>query len=266
MRVFVCCLLFVFNLQGGLPLLYWKAKSFENFGDYLSVKIVERMLEKKGYKLSLKVDSRKRRLLAVGSILALAKEGDVIWGTGMNAKRMARSNYNFNHLDVRALRGPKTRAFLKENFNIDAPEIYGDPALLLPRLFPEFKRSDHPSIKVLIIPHYADNKLFPKALFPNVAYTSDPWDEIVQRILEAEFVVSSSLHGVIVAEAFGIPSRYIRVSEGEPLFKYEDYYLGTGRESFTYATSLEEAVLLGGEPPFECDLDKLMDAFPYDYW
>jgi len=46
-------------------------------------------------------------------------------------------------------------------------------------------------------------------------------------------IVSSSLHGIIIAETFGIPTAWLRCSDkivgGE--FKYHDYYLGSGRKT-----------------------------------
>ena len=65
-------------------------------------------------------------------------------------------------------------------------------------------------------------------------------------ILDSSFVISSSLHGIIISEAYGIPARIIRPDDFfadkfwqyEPLFKYEDYYYGTGRSNFTYANNI----------------------------
>ena len=42
-------------------------------------------------------------------------------------------------------------------------------------------------------------------------------------------MVSSSLHGIVIAEAYGVPAVLV-ASSTEPVFKYEDYYAGTGRE------------------------------------
>ncbi len=70
---------------------------------------------------------------------------------------------------------------------------------------------------------------------------------------------------MIVAEAFGIPARLLITSDEnntETLFKYADYYYGTNRLHFRFATSIEEALQMGGEPLPECDLEKLLQAFP----
>lgn len=265
---FLC--FFALQLYGeGLPLFYWQDGRFTNFGDFLSVKLVERIVDgpikTRLYRKNRTLSDVK--LLAVGSIIAAACDGDVIWGSGVNGKSLDKTKYPFNDLDVRAVRGPLTRDFLITNFQIDCPEIYGDPALLLPYFFPEFKRKEQTKYDYLIIPHYSEQKLFPKELYgENVVYPTEPWDVVISKILESQFVISSSLHGIIVAEAFGIPAICLKVTMNEPLFKYRDYYAGTGRFEFRYATSLDEALKMGGEPPFICDLNKLYQAFPFEFW
>jgi len=254
------------NQLEGLPLRYWQKRNKENFGDYLSLKLVERLVGGKVAVANEQDSNGKPNLLAIGSILILARQGDVIWGTGMNGKRMDLQHYKFNNLDVRAVRGPMTRDFLIKNFNIECPEIYGDPALLVPYFFPELKKSENPKYSYIVIPHYSEEHLFPKDLYPHVVYPTEPWKDVIRKILNSSFVISSSLHGVIVAEAYGIPARYLRISENEPLYKYEDYYLGTNRSHFSYATSIEEALEMGGEAPCECDIEQLYYSFPFEYW
>lgn len=209
---------------------------------------------------------KEKKLLAIGSLLFFANDGDVLWGTGTNGKKPDKKDYKFTHLDVRAIRGPLTRAFLMNTFQIDCPEIYGDPGLLFPFLFPEFKKKENPAYDYIIIPHYSEEDQFLKDEWKNVVYTTEPWDQVVEKILDSRFVISSSLHGIIIAEAYGIPARLLKISHEEPMFKYQDYYLGTNRPRFQYATTVDEALEMGGEPPFECDLQKLYDAFPFDYW
>jgi pyruvyltransferase len=261
--IFVEALPFVQN--EGLPLYYWQQKDFVNFGDYLSVKIVERIIDGP-VTIYKKTKIPKKKIIALGSLLYFANTNDVLWGTGHNNKHPAKESYSFTNLDVRAVRGPLTRAFLQENFGIKCPEIYGDPALLFPYLFPEFKKQKEPSHSYVFIPHLYEKNQFPKILGSQIVHPTDPWNEVIERILDSQFVVSGSLHGIIIAEAFGIPARYVRLSEKEPLFKYEDYYISTGRPNFTYATTIQEALELGGEPPIIFDPIPLYEAFPFEYW
>ncbi len=251
--------------EEGLPLYYWKQQSFTNFGDYLSLKLLERIVGRP-IRVYVKKKVDERKLLAIGSIFYFAADNDVIWGSGINGKTLLKSDYKFSKLDVRAVRGPLTRAFLKDHFNIDCPEIYGDPALLLPFFFPEFKKREEPTHEYVIIPHFSETHLFPKSEYENVVYASESWLDIIEKILDSKLVISSTLHGIIVAEAFGIPARLLRVTENEKIFKFQDYYHGTGRPHFEFAASVDEAVQMGGEPPFSCDLEKLYEAFPFDLW
>lgn len=250
----------------GLPLYYWHENKEMNFGDHISVKIVERMVGGPIQTYETKPVVFGKKLLGLGSILYFAREGDVVWGSGINGKRPHKHEYSFINLDVRAVRGPLTRAFLKEKFNITAPEIYGDPALLFPYLFPELKRKQHPSRNYIIIPNYNEEKFFRSAENSHVVYPTEPWKHVVEKILDSEFVIASSLHGVVIAEAYGIPARLLRISEIEPIFKYRDYYLGTNRPDFEIAYSIEEALKMGGEKPVDCDLKKLHDSFPFEFW
>jgi pyruvyltransferase len=253
-------------LCADLPLYYWQQNSFVNFGDYLSLKLVERITGKPIRIFQKKRLNNEKKLLAIGSILVFGLDGDVIWGTGLNGKRTDKSHFHFTHLDVRAVRGPLTRQFLRETLHIDCPEVYGDPALLIPHFFPEFQRKQNPKYDYIIIPHYSEQNLFPKGTWANVVYPTEPWNEVIEKITDSRFVISSSLHGIIVAEAFGIPARFLKVTDHEPLLKYQDYYYGTNRPYFQYATSVEEALRMGGEPPCCCDLEKLYQAFPFEYW
>ncbi len=254
----------------GLPLFYWNEKwrgrTFVNFGDYISLKLVERIA---GGAVRSYIKGQKKvekKLLATGSILSFAFDGDVVWGSGINGKLLNKKDYKFTTLDIRSVRGPLTRKFLEKHFGITCPQIYGDPALLTPYFFPEFAKKPRPAYDYIIIPHYSEEDLFSKEEWENVVYSTEPWEEIIDKILDSRLVISSSLHGLVIAEAYGIPARLLRLTENEPLFKYNDYYLGTGRPDFTYATTVDEALEMGGEPPIECDLEKLYSAFPFEHF
>ncbi|WKK71702.1 hypothetical protein Q0F99_00255 [Rathayibacter oskolensis] len=124
-----------------------------NFGDLLGPIIVSRILELEGIDPSAAL--RSRRMLAVGSILKLARDGDTVWGIGANGKSL-QDRFDFEGLDVRAVRGPRTRAFLRD-LGISAPEIYGDPGLLVGTLWTrEELRAGAADRTVTIIPNLND--------------------------------------------------------------------------------------------------------------
>jgi pyruvyltransferase len=239
------------------PILYWYSN--KNFGDYLSKIIVEKMAgcPVKGASLS----ETQPILFAVGSILRKAREGDIVWGSGFREDPLLEAR-KYHSLDVRAVRGPRTRQILLQ-MGIKCPEVYGDPALLLPYLFPEYKKQE-PIYEYIVIPHHSESKLFGD--YKNVVYQTEPWYQILDKVLKSKLVISSSLHGIIVAEAFGVPARLLKISWNEKLLKYQDYYEGTGRPNFCYANSVHEALQMGGEKPININLEPLMNSFPYDYF
>lgn len=239
-------------------MFWWISSEGVNFGDDLSRVIVERILARSVRFKSL--NSNEKLLIAAGSILHFARNGDVIWGSGFRENPL--SENRFSHLDVRAVRGPRTREFLLK-MGIDCPEVYGDPAVLMGYLFPEFKKED-PIYDYIIIPNVSEISCF--ANYKNIVLPTLPWNEIVKKMMQSRLVISSSLHGIIVAESFGVPARLLKMTWIEPLLKYQDYYESTGRPNFHYATSVQEALQMGGEEPSRIDINPLIESFPWDYF
>ncbi|HRD56048.1 MAG TPA: polysaccharide pyruvyl transferase family protein [Parachlamydiaceae bacterium] len=237
---------------------WWTTGNGVNFGDDLSRVIVEKIV---GFPLKQQsLSNPKKTLLAAGSILHYARNHDVIWGSGFREDPTLENR--FQSLDVRAVRGPKTREFLLKK-GIHCKEVYGDPAVLIAHLFPEFKKQT-PIYDYIVIPNIGEIKCF--LPYKNVILPTLPWQEIVQKMMQTKLVISSSLHGIIVAEAFGVPTRLLKMTWLEPLLKYQDYYESTGRPNFKYATSVQDALKLGGEPPAKIDINPLLEAFPWDYF
>jgi pyruvyltransferase len=194
--------------------------------------------------------------------LHFARDHDVIWGTGVNGK-IPDMKYVFHVLDVRAVRGPHTRDFLSRR-GVNVPAIFGDPALLLPRVMPElvsFSRVKR--YPLTVVPNFNDFPTYKAA--PTLLDPRSPVEVCLQRIAQSELVVGSSLHAIVVAESLGIPARLISSPVEDP-FKYEDYYLGTGRPDAETAPSVEDAVRMGGECAPILDATQLLDAFPLDLW
>lgn len=245
-----------------INLLYWKPAKGDNVGDLLSIIIYKQMLKSGGVKHSFSVKTK--RVVAIGSVLSFVGSGKTtVWGTGlMNEKCVEVLPIKNAKLDVRAIRGPKTRmCLIKAGY--ECPEVYGDPALLLPRFY-------NPTVsaikgKVVIIPHHSRFEKY-ASLFDNVidTYTSD-WSRFVWEIKSAEKVISSSLHGIILAESYGVPCVWLN-DIPDSSFKYEDYYQSTGRNTYPLANDIEDAMLMQGEinPCLNKMQKDLMDCFPYD--
>lgn len=249
-----------------VELIYWRPGKGINFGDELSRATVELMLSRRGITVFDELPAT-RRLLAIGSIIHFAQDRSVVWGSGLNGSVTA-EKHKYTTLDVRAVRGPITRQFLVLR-GIEVPKVYGDPGLLI-NILTDGRFGASKTRKVGFVPHMFDIGRPDVARFASSSEISiiDPfrsWNRVVDEIASCEFIVSSSLHGLVVADAYGIPSIYVRLGESEGLLKYEDYYAGTGR-SLHFATSIEEALSQGPCAPAQFDPKPLMEAFPYDIW
>lgn len=239
----------------------------QNFGDYLSTIIVSDIARKRGIQCRYR-DSNKR-LLAVGSIIHFARDNDIIWGSGINGK-IKESKYSFKQLDVRLVRGPLTRDFLVRKFGIEVPDRYGDPALLLPSLYPGLKYMPKKN-KVIAILNLNEYRACNKLEHKHVQLISPllHWSIVLQHILSSELVLASSLHGLILAEAFGVPVRLFKPFKSETLFKYHDYIAGTGRsipnitETFLDGMNSDNGMML--EAP-RINSTEMYNTFPNDFF
>ena len=248
-----------------VSLFNWKPKDGTlNFGDELSEVVTTLMLASQGRTLLDEVREEKR-LFTIGSILHFADNDAVVWGSGINGK-IDPALHRFERLDVRAVRGPRTYERLKAR-GISCPDVFGDPALLLPSFCsPQSAQALHDAI---FIPNLNDLKAISGLVMePSITLVSPllSWNRVLQHIVSSKLVLSSSLHGVILAESFGVPCRYVRISEVENMFKFLDYFEGTGRFDLEYATCLSEGLEMGGANNLFYDATKLKEAFPFDIW
>lgn len=229
-----------------------------NFGDMLAPELVSRIVAQRG----LQERATDRRLVTVGSIMSLTKPGDVVWGTGVNGKSM--SVGAAPALDVRAVRGPRTAALLRR-VGAQVPAVYGDPALLWSRYWTRqsYALDGVQARGVIVVPNYNDLARYRED--DRVVSPRQDFHTVIGEIARSDFVCGSSLHAIVLAESFGIPARLIR-SRAEPRFKYDDYYAGTGRPCYRAARSIEEAIVLGGEPAPQFDAEALLASFPNDLW
>lgn len=252
--------------------LYWWEPQDKtvNVGDQLSFDIVNLILAYRSKNVYDKI-SLSNKLLAIGSVMHFAKNNDTVWGTGINGK-INDKYLKFNKLDVRAVRGPLTREKLIKK-GIKCPEVFGDPAILTPLLYPREIVDLQNSVsnkEFIVIPHLRDDLEKYRNYSDNIVSPECYPLEFIRAIASAKMVVSSSLHGVIIAESYGIPAVYYKSGSGEHDFKYHDYYLGTGRSEneYNFATSIEEALTIKNEPIKNLQglQAKLIEVFPLDLW
>lgn len=109
-----------------------------NMGDYLGNVVVKWMLDKRGLSLDDYVE-KKKHFFTVGSGAVKSYQNMTLWGAGVEreihqwARRFFQKSW-FRKLDIRAVRGPYSRAYLMK-LGHKCPEVYGDPAILMPLIY-----------------------------------------------------------------------------------------------------------------------------------
>ena len=201
-------------------------RAFTNFGDELNEQL---MAEITGRRIRWAPLGRED-VVAVGSVLVpyLTRGGKgLIWGSGINRDASAAEVSRLDPARVLALRGPKTIATL--GVSADTPQ--GDPGLLVRALQtrPIERRGR------IVIPHFtvfqrsesrARLRELARGGYDVVLPTSTP-DEMMRRILGAQEVATTGMHGLILSHALRTPARLVTLADppsGSPAFKYQDYF------------------------------------------
>jgi pyruvyltransferase len=203
---------------------YWKGR--KNFGDLLTPLLLNKFL----HLSSEWVEPEDAELVMAGSVLDKLPEdwGGIIAGAG---KLHERTVLNFPNANILAVRGPLTAKGLKGDF------ILADPGLLAD----ELAGCADKEYNLGVVPHWTDKTLEMDSRFtkynPLIIRVDDDPIKVIRQIGLCKKIVSSSLHGIIIADAFGIPRR-IEISpralshahqEGG-LFKWKDYSASLGME------------------------------------
>ncbi len=225
----------------------WRGIRHRNWGDDLNYYFLRELTGKPiifyhSFKLAQWLHLK--NYLCIGTLLDGQKYKDnntIVWGSGCSgAKR------GMNHPQiVLAVRGPKSKEYLMQQ-GICCPDVYGDPALLLPLIYkaspPALPHREGASKKYRlgIIPHVVDQqhqvirgikeKYADEILVIDLA-RYEKWTDVIDQICSCEKILSSSLHGLIVSDAYQIPNCWIEltgnISGG--YFKYRDYGASVNR-------------------------------------
>lgn len=240
-------------------LYYW---DYPNFGDQLSRYLVSKITEREVEYSPPPFEAV--TLLAIGSMINLSvlRKNICIWGTGtlhtkildypslkmfpVNrlVRQLREQLKEWSHVEqpkIYAVRGPRTRALLI-NKGFYCPEVFGDPAILLPKYYvPKNTLVRYSAGLILHHTQKLTNEqiavcneigIRPISIFRK---SDNEIESFVDEVCSCEKVFSSSLHGVIVAQAYGIPAQWIqlknRAIHADAWHKFEDYFLGAGQEN-----------------------------------
>ena len=247
-----------------------------NLGDSLGKEIIKYLLDKKGIDINVWIHKRKH-FFCVGSNIIGGRDSGIyhnatIWGSGVmfspGRLRYYLQKFSRRKLDIRAVRGPLTREVLQE-LGHHCPEVYGDPAILMPLLYTPLENVGKRRKNCVICQFYHEKKF--REDHPTeyvISMNTDDYRKVIDEIVSSEIVYSSSLHGIILAETYGVPAVFFRGLSKEIDFKYNDWYQSTGRYDVRLSDSFQQA--LSEIPPPLPDLSTLqkglLDTFPYDLW
>jgi len=211
-----------------MKVYYWNGK--KNFGDLLAPLLIKRFCHLD----SEWSEAKDSELVIVGSILEHLPPGWV--GVTAGAGLLHEQSSFVTTGKVLAVRGPLTLKRIRGPKLYVGPEPYlnntvlADPGLLADELV-----GDQDKIYDLgLVPHWTDKTLEQNPIFkkynPKIIRVDDDPIEVIKQIGQCKKIVSSSLHGIILADAFGIPRRIeippkalTHIHQEGGLFKWMDY-------------------------------------------
>lgn len=220
-----------------IKLYWWRGEGAthtgkQNFGDFLSPLIVEMLAGKK----VIYAEPSHADMIAIGSILSrerkargwLFKRPLHIWGSGTDKASRLFGGHHYYH----AVRGKITQSQVA---GLSQTLVLGDPGLLVDRLYDGCPTPPR-RYRLGIIPHFVDQqdpRLAQLLSLPSTRLIDvfSPVAQVVNEIRQCEFILSSSMHGLIIADAYGIPNRRMPFSSGIISdLKFDDYYSAYGMD------------------------------------
>jgi len=223
-----------------------------NVGDKLNKFLLKELygvdtnLENIHYSEIIGIGSGLFRLFSDAEINNSAEYELYVWGTGFIADKSIESlNMVRENVVFECVRGEKTRKKLEKYLGTKMGCVMGDPGLLCRMLG---YGNNTKKYKIGIIPHFREGASCMKGLGNEysdaifIDMKSDV-DKVLRTISECECIITSSLHGAIIADSFGIPNMLVKISDipyGDG-FKYMDYYSIYGIEYLPYDLRIRNA-------------------------
>lgn len=196
------------------PGVFWHVGT-PNFGDDINPSIYGLL---SGRTVRLQTARNRPHFLGMGSILQKATSDSVVLGSGFLRRPEAPFPASARFV---AVRGRLSR----DHIRADGPVHLGDPMVLLDRVF---KPSGLKTHAIGVVPHVSEVSAL-RRLSPEGVKVIDPADspwKVIEAIASCERIMSQSLHGLIVADALGIPNLWLApsVSMAGGEFKFLDYF------------------------------------------
>lgn len=249
------------------PRLWWMEGPYPgNFGDILNPYIVEKLTG-----LPPIHSPKGTGVIAIGSTIRFAREGTLVWGAG-TPRMTDRLDPLARYL---ALRGPLTAELVRRSGG-QVPAVLGDPACLLPRLYRP--RAAGTRYRLGVVLHHAHENLVSGSDDVRIVGVLRAGyagiESFIDEISQCDVVLSSSLHGLIVAHAYGIAAQWFTVVDptgkvpGDGT-KFRDYLLSVGLPDEPPLAVVAGTVLhpkaAGGArlPPRPLDGDRLLEVAPW---
>lgn len=244
-----------------IKLIYWH-NDIENYGDLLSPYLINKLSGRKIVQKNYFVGNWKshlyymlyailhldwgfrcryqfpfeKTLVGIGSILYTGNKKSDVWGAGFMSEFE-----KCNGGTIYAVRGKYSFAMIQQqinngaSINLNSKVALGDPALLLPRVI---KPSSKKNYKLGIIPHFSEIDYFKEGYgdrFHIIDLRSSDIERVTRDITSCEHILSTSLHGIIVAHAYGIPALWMEHTGLENYtkgFKFRDYFSAVGIDEY----------------------------------
>lgn len=214
-------------IQGLVPVFYCDGKP--NFGDFVGPYLISKITGKPVLNIN---NSQYPGIMSVGSIIQMLDRKDiVIWGSGLMYKLTDEYIKVFKKYkpEILSVRGRETATFLSDaGINVPDKSVYGDPALILP-LF--YKPSINGPKKIGICPHYIHKSHFLKNIdnkdYLKIIDVQQDVESVVDSINSSTVCISTSLHGLIIAQAYGIPWVWLEIYDNNLAgddFKFKDFF------------------------------------------
>lgn len=212
--------------HGGVAAGYY---NINNFGDQITPDILVYF----GARVFHCPKFRNADLVGVGSILHMVPSDykGYILGSGLIDKKFARVFPSANALLVRGY-------LTKKLCELPASVRVGDPGLIADSVYEKYL-SNEKTWEIGIVPHFYDfnSSRIAKLIQINrddilLIDVRRPPRSVIRDISKCNYILSSSLHGLIIADSLGIPNRWLHLSnrvEGDG-FKFRDYYSCFNRE------------------------------------